>query len=241
MKKAIITVMLIAFAAVQDNYSQSLSGKVIYKIQLINNQVDLKNSPDRELIENTIEIANKQTTTLLFNRTQSSTVLDQYLIQGTGGNTGLRKWAQKMAFIQTVGSDYFYDKASNTAVERNNSGTLVKKANKKLEWDITTESKMIGDYLCYKAIYLDKFINRLGKNTSVPITAWFAPSLPYGFGPKYFNGLPGLILELEDRETTFLASSIIISNESEATIDFPKGKAITKEEFEKKMKSQYGF
>jgi GLPGLI family protein len=209
-------------------------------IQYRDNHLDLKNSPDRELIENTIEIANKQITTLLFNRTQSSTVLDQYLIQGIGGNTGLRKWAQKMAFIQTVGSDYFYDKVSNTAVERNNSGTLVQITNKKLEWNITTESKMIGDYLCYKAIYLNKFINRLGKNTSVPITAWFAPSLPYGFGPKYFNGLPGLILELEDRRTTFLASSITISNESEATIDFPKEKTIPKEEFEKKMKFQYG-
>ncbi|MFT5253120.1 MAG: GLPGLI family protein [Flavobacteriales bacterium] len=237
MKQVMLLFLYVSFAMVQDNYSQSLSGKVIYKIQFIDNHVDLKNSPDRELIENTIEIANKQTTTLLFNRTQSSTILDQYLIQDTGGNTGLRKWAQKMAFIQTVGSDYFYDKVSNTAVERNNSGTLVKKTNKKLEWDITTESKMIGDYLCYKAIYLDKFINRLGKNTSVPITAWFAPSLPYGFGPKYFNGLPGLILELEDRETTFLASSIIISNESEATIDFPKGKTVSQEDYTKKVMS----
>lgn len=240
MKQVMLLFLCVSFAIVQDNYSQSLSGKVIYKIQLINNQKDLKNSPNRELIENTIEIANKQSTTLLFNNSQSSTVLDQYLISEADGDIRLLKWAQKMAFLHTVGRDYFFDKVSNTAIERDNSGQLVEKTNKKLKWDITTESKMIGDYLCYKAIYLEKFINRFGKNTSVPITAWFAPSLPYSYGPSYFNGLPGLILELVDRETAFYATSITISKDKELVIDFPKGKTISKEEFEKKMKSQYG-
>ena len=96
---------------------------------------------------------------------------------------------------------------------------------------------MIDNYLCYKAIYLIKFVNRKGINTSIPIVAWFAPSLPYAYGPKYFNGLPGLILELVDRETTFLASSITISKDKEVKIDFPKGKTVSQEEYTKKVMS----
>ena len=239
MKKVIIGFCCLLFTVTVDCYSQSVSGKVIYKTQLAGYGSGNKNSKFLALNEAIIKIANKQTLTLNFNSGQSSSVLDKYLISDADDNE-FNKMARSLAFVVTNGNDYFFEKSTNTAVERKDNGSLTKKTHKKLEWDITTESKMIGDYLCYKAIYLDKFINRLGKNTSVPITAWFAPSLPYGFGPKYFNGLPGLILELEDRETTFLASSIIISNESEATIDFPKGKTITKEEFEKKMKSQYG-
>jgi GLPGLI family protein len=237
MKKKLL--FCIALISMFNCYSQALSGKVIYKIQLAGNGVDLKNSPNREFIEATIEIANKQTTTLLFNSTRSSTVLDQYLVLETG-NSRLRKFARSMAFIQTVGSDYFFDKSTNTAIERKENGQLVSKTNEKLEWEITTESKMIDDFLCYKAIYFLKFVNRSGNDTSIPITAWFAPSLPYSYGPKHFNGLPGLILELEDRETSFLASSITISNESEAIIDFPKGKTIPKDDFDEKMKAQRG-
>lgn len=238
MKKAIITVVLIALAAIQDFHGQSLSGEVIYKIQLVRTEADLKNSNDRALIDAIMDIGNKQTTTLLFNNNQSSTVLNQHLIS-EDVNSGLREWARSMAFVKTVGSDYFFDKVSNTAIERKYSGQLVKKINKKLAWEITTESKMIGDYLCYKAETSEKSVNRIGQDRSVPITAWFAPSLPYGYGPSCYNGLPGLILELEYRETTFLASSITISNVSDSTIDFPKGKTILKEEYDKKMKSQY--
>jgi GLPGLI family protein len=237
MKKIKILFFCVALVAMFDGYSQVLSGKVTYKIQLADNGVDIKNSPDREFIEATREIANKQTATLKFNRTQSSFILDQYLI-ADAEDSGLRKFARSMAFIQTVLYDYFFDKTTNTAVQRKENGQLLEIANKKLEWEITVESKKIDNYLCYKAIYLNKFINRRGKGVSVPITAWFAPSLPYSYGPKYFNGLPGLILELQDRETTFLASSISISNTEELKIDFPTGKTIPKEEYEKKMEAQ---
>jgi GLPGLI family protein len=114
---------------------------------------------------------------------------------------------------------------------------LIEKKHEKLDWEITTENKIIDGYLCYKAIYLMKFMNRRGIDTSIPIVAWFAPSLPYAYGPKYFNGLPGLILELSDRKTTFLASSITISKDKELVIDFPKGKTISQDDYSKKVMS----
>jgi GLPGLI family protein len=83
-------------------------------------------------------------------------------------------------------------------------------------------------------------MGRNGKNISIPITAWFAPSLPYSYGPKDYNGLPGLILELQERKTIYFASLITLSKDKELEIEFPKGKTVTKEDYEKKLKAQMG-
>jgi GLPGLI family protein len=239
MKKLKILFFFIALIAMYDCNSQVLSGKVIYKIQLIGYGEKNEKSEFNELNEATVDIANKQTLTLSFNNKKSSSVLDSNLIS-EDGDSSLRKFARSMAFIVTNGNDYFYDKNTNIGIERKENGQLITKPHEKLEWEISTENKMIGDYLCYKAIYIFKFINRAGKNISRPITAWFAPNLPYSYGPKYFNGLPGLILEVQDLETTFYATSILISQDKELQIDFPKGKTIPKEEYDKKMKAQRG-
>jgi GLPGLI family protein len=236
MKKLKIIWICLTVTIMSNCFGQSVSGKVIYKIQLVGFGADNKDPQFKELNLATIEIANKQTCTLNFNSMQSSSVLDKYLISDAENN-GLRRMARTMAFIVTNESDYFFDKHTNTAIKREDNGNLISKTHQKLEWEITTESKLIGDYLCYKAVYLIKFINRKGINTSIPITAWFAPSLPYAYGPKYFNGLPGLILELVDRETTFLASSITITKDKEVKIDFPTGKTISEEEYTKKVTS----
>ena len=69
----------------------------------------------------------------------------------------------------------------------------------KVKWEITNESKKIGAYNCYKAIGTlkkNKYLNKKDKK----ITAWFSPDIPFNFGPKYYNGLPGLIIRLEERK-----------------------------------------
>ncbi|WP_188048934.1 GLPGLI family protein [Flavobacterium sp. GP15] len=239
MKKLKIIFICICASTMANCFGQSVSGKVIYKIQLVGYGTVSKDPEFNKLNEATVEIANKQTCTLQFNSTQSSSVLDKYLISDAENN-GLRKMARTMAFIVTNESDYFFDKYTNTAIKREDNGKLIKKAHDKLQWEISSESKIIDNYLCYKATYFMKFINRLGVNTSIPITAWFAPSLPYAYGPKYFNGLPGLILELVDRETTFYATSIEIFTDKELALDFPKGKTISAEVYEKEIKTQMG-
>lgn len=56
-----------------------------------------------------------------------------------------------------------------------------------LEWEITDEKKQIGQYSCTKA----NLKNLAG--TSV----WFTTDIPVSAGPDIYQGLPGLVLEVE--------------------------------------------
>lgn len=74
-------------------------------------------------------------------------------------------------------------------------------------WKITDESKIIDGQLCYKATATDYQYTVEGK-TAFPIEAWFCPSLPYNFGPLYYNNLPGLIMEISYLSNKLLATKI---------------------------------
>ena len=107
-------------------------------------------------------------------------------------------------------------------------------------WNISSESKKIDNYLCYKATYTESYTARDGKTKERVITAWFCPELPYSFGPLEFNGLPGLILELEKYDNKVVAKSIILSKK-EIELKIPQKKTITKEQYDKKIKENSQF
>lgn len=58
-------------------------------------------------------------------------------------------------------------------------------------WKITTETKKIKDYTCYKATTTFR-----GNN----FEAWFTPDIPINAGPWKWYGLPGLIVEATDTD-----------------------------------------
>ena len=107
-------------------------------------------------------------------------------------------------------------------------------------WNISSESKKIDNYLCYKATYTESYTARDGKTKERVITAWFCPELPYSFGPLEFNGLPGLILELEKYDNKVVAKSIILSKK-EIELKIPNKKTITKEQYDNKIKENSQF
>lgn len=97
------------------------------------------------------------------------------------------------------------------------------------DWTLTQQTKYINKYLCFKA-------TRKLQNDNI-IIAWYTNQIPVNFGPKDNNGLPGLILELEEPTIVFKATKIILNPNEEIIIQEPKkGIAISEKEYKKKVK-----
>ena len=63
-----------------------------------------------------------------------------------------------------------------------------------LDWNITSEQKIIGKYKSQKAE-----TNYGGRNWM----AWFTTELPFADGPYIFSGLPGLIVSIQDSNNDY--------------------------------------
>ena len=115
------------------------------------------------------------------------------------------------------------------------------------EWEITSETKQIGNYMAQKAIYTDtkerkmiSFSNTNGdKESNEPVTvtdtikveAWYTPQIPVSQGPESYWGLPGLILEVTNGTTNYVCTKVVLNPEEEIVIKRPsKGKKVTREE-----------
>lgn len=99
-------------------------------------------------------------------------------------------------------------------------------------WDITNETKQVGNYTCYKAV-LQKIEN--SKDTFFPVTAWFYPELPINAGFSRYNGLPGMILELHEQYISYLAQHIEFNKASKITM--PNLPTISLDEFLKQTEA----
>lgn len=112
---------------------------------------------------------------------------------------------------------------------------LIKTQPSSIKWLLTQESKKINNYLCYKATTSITNKNFSGEYT-FEIVAWYAPEIPVPFGPKQFNSLPGLILELKDTHNTFYIEKIELYPKEKIMIKPFKGKMISEEKYNKKIK-----
>lgn len=112
-----------------------------------------------------------------------------------------------------------------------------------LEWQLTDESRKIGNYSAYKAIYstvTERKTMTFGDgedgemkviSDTVNIEAWYTPEIPVSQGPDDYWGLPGLILEINDGTTTFLCTKVILNPEGGVNVKVPsKGKRVNREE-----------
>jgi len=106
------------------------------------------------------------------------------------------------------------------------------------KWELQEETKMIGDYLCFKATTFYTTTNPKGKVFKNEFTAWYTPQLPYKFGPAGYGNLPGLIMELQGKRATYGVTNIqfykddLQSKENEIP-RLKRKKLITEIEFEK--------
>lgn len=141
------------------------------------------------------------------------------------------------AFVYTHTSYYTDIEKHKLIIERNFNyeNYLISKSINISTWKLTSNTKKIGDYLCYEA-HREIELMRRGKPMFRKQQVWYTPQIPLPFGPKEFVGFPGLVLEVTSGATTFVASKIELSNKK-TVIKIPtKGKKITEQEFKKMMK-----
>lgn len=144
---------------------------------------------------------------------------------------------------------------------------LVKDKLQDIDWKMGTESKQIGQYMCFKATasiptteltWYDFSWSDLRSPTeeiktdstnsispAVPevkmteVEAWYTPQIPVSHGPAEYYGLPGLILEVSAGNTTMLCAKIVMNPKEKIKIEAPdKGKEITKSEYQKTIQGK---
>lgn len=108
---------------------------------------------------------------------------------------------------------YYVNFSNNQIIEENVTFGYV--SHKPLDWNTTRETKMIGGVKCYKATTTETLYSRQGHYYDREVVAWFDPETPVNFGPKYYIGLPGLVLEVERNEFIIKATKIKLNLETE--------------------------
>lgn len=116
---------------------------------------------------------------------------------------------------------------------------LVKDSIQNGNWVMSSETKKIGEYTCFKATFIEK--NPMADSVHSEVVAWYTPQIPVKNGPGMYGGLPGLILELSNPESTILCSRIVLNPQKKIKIKVPsEGKIVSSAEYDeiykKKMK-----
>lgn len=116
-----------------------------------------------------------------------------------------------MAGNNAVNSEIWIDQSTRELTERShdyqryNLSIAYDEPAPHLEWKMLPETEMIGEYPCMTAT--TSFRGREWK-------VWFTPELPVNFGPWKLDGLPGLILKVQDSRGDFSGICHTISQEA---------------------------
>lgn len=93
-------------------------------------------------------------------------------------------------------------------------------------WKLTGKQKMLLNYPCLEAT------RQVDSATFAEV--WFTPLIAVPAGPSSFNGLPGLILEVNVNNGDLVIEAVSVNNSVDATqiVKPDKGKKVSEEEYE---------
>ena len=249
--------IVLAIMVIQPLMAQDFQGEAIYKShRAMNIKLD-STQISSEMHQQMMEMMKKQfqkTFKLTFNKEESLYKEEEQL-------EAPKPSGMQVVMVDTGGSDILYKNTKDGRFTNQNEVFgkvfLVKDDLEKREWVLTNETKNIGDYTCYKATMTreaevitggisvngDKDLDEMESTTTeeITVTAWYTPDIPVNNGPARYQGLPGLILEINDGPVTILCSRIVLNTDKVSKIEEPtKGKEVNQEKFdeimEKKMK-----
>lgn len=247
---------------------KDFQGKAYYQTKTT---VDMSNFGGGQLSEerkrqmaDRMKSALEKTYVLTFNQSESMYKEEEKL--ETPGQGGGMRFGMMSA---TGGSQYKNVKDQKVLQEQEFFGKqfLVNDDLQKLEWELGSETKTIGQYMCFKATAVKKdesfdFANFRRRNDNekpkdstgtkkketdtadddsreIIVTAWYTPQIPINQGPDLYWGLPGLILEVSAGRTTILCSKIVLNPSEKETLKVPsKGKDVTQKEYDAIVKKK---
>lgn len=257
MKKLVILLMLVLFTA--PIIAQDFQGKAIYQSKFrMDMQLDSTriSSTQQQQIREMMKRQLEKNFELTFDKYTAIYKEEAKLEQEAGGFGG-------MMFIGgAMNGKHFKDvkhKLFTKESELMGKNFLIKDSLTVYNWKLVNESKMIGNYLAFKAVATVKSTemsfnmrrgggqqNRTAPNDSIAsaprdilIEAWYSPEIPVNNGPGEYWGLPGLIMEVNADRTSLQLVSIDLNPKEKIKIAEPdKGKVVSQKEYNEIMKAK---
>ena len=244
----ILTLLLFFGIGLQASFAQGFTGRAYYKSSSkISISMDsTKMAPEQMAqIQASLKKQMEQNYVLSFNQTESTWKKEESL--GGGPATASSGGAVFMVASSGEGSTLYKNIADQTYLEDHEmmeKAYLVKDNLTPEEWELSGETKKVGNYTAQKASFT-KIVDSKRFSTgmtemenvkdTLQITVWFTPEIPVSHGPENYFGLPGLILEVQNQGRTLICEKIELNPSAEpVVIERPsKGKEISLEEFKK--------
>ena len=206
-------------------FSQS-SGKIIYEEKF---DLHLNLPPEREHLKDMIPHYNIALFELLYNDDESiyarQKEAEQAEVTSSQGSQQMtmRFGRDNRMVYKNLATDAMID--SREFMQKQ---FLIKGPPTPRKWKIGKNKKEILGYACMEASFQ--------ADSATHIKAWFTPQLAISNGPSDFQGLPGMILQIDvnNGERVSTATEVTIDSVDTSSIVAPvKGKEVSSEEFEK--------
>lgn len=231
MKKVLFIILFLSFY--NWSYSQDFAeAKVIYKLEYNRDIENRMSSSINKLLKKSESIRkNKLRFELLFNKEKACYKHVDVLIPE--GEEVYYVLASRGNFSQV----YYRDKKNKSKYTKSNEENFnVVYPYNEYQWKITKETKTILGYTCYKAVATVHEFNSYGEVKEYTPKAWFTYDLPYSYGPKGYDGLPGLVLEQTSNDKIFIKAIKIERGIKEPFPKLPKdAKQISSIEYNKQQ------
>jgi GLPGLI family protein len=241
----ILSIFLCLGLGLQTAFAQGFTGRAYYKsTSKISISMDsTKMAPEQMAqIQASLKKQMEQNYVLSFNQTESTWKKEESL--GGGPATASAGGAVFMIASSGEGSTLYKDAAGNYLQEQEMMGKeyLIKDKAEPFEWELSEETKKIGNYTAQKASFT-KIVDSKRFSTgmtemenvkdTLQVTVWFTPEIPVSHGPEYYFGLPGLILEVQNQGRTLICEKLELNPSADpVVIERPsKGKEMTQVEF----------
>lgn len=245
------TFILISTGLLGQDFTGSATYKTDMKMEIKMDSTETS-ANQMDMIQQQLRFAMQKDFELTFNKTESNWRELEKLDKPSGG-TGME------VRINIVGAGGGSDGLlyKNTKTKKSVESTdafgklfLVSDELEPVEWEMTSETKQIGKYTCYKAISTREVTEMVFSDVNgeseekeekrmQTTTVWYTPEIPVNHGPEGYWGLPGLILEVNDGRRIMICTKVVLNPEKPITIEIPtKGKKVDGKEYEVIMREQ---